>query len=625
MKASHDTARLVVLVVLVGLFAASQGGAQSAGPSYPTPNTAVPFKEEITVTATGEAIQTKDVPVPTTVISRDEIDDSQLEGVSDLLRRVPGMTIMRSGNEGKVTSAFTRGTNSAQTLVLFDGVRLNSPYVGGYDLSLLTTAGLERVEVARGPYSALWGADAIGGVLNAIPRIGHPGFDATIFGEGGETGWRRLQGDVTFGSSHFNVFLSGLHRAGDGELENDDFETQQGLLNVGWNWTNGSRLSVVAQNVESETGIPFVTPGIPTLERRQKTEQRLIAVPFRWTLNKKWTLQLVASEVTRTFDFSDPEDPWGLTESTTNADTRDARLASNHFIGSHTFTWGGEWREDEVTDVSNLGENLDGATDEVVSAFLQDVWQAGDKLRLILGVRWDDTETWGSEVSPRAHLGWKLTSFTELRIGYGQAFRQPSLGELYFPVSGNPDLEPETSKSWEIDIVMTPKDGRNRWQLNFFNTDLDNLIEFDFAGYTNENIGSATTRGIELVMNTALTNDFYQLVQATWLDTEDDQGQPLLRRPEWSGSYTLTGSFWDRVRGDLTVIYTGARWDVDATTFERVEIGGFATVDVSIAWQVYKELEITVRAVNLLDREYQAVRGYPMPGRRFMGGLRLRL
>ncbi len=624
MKASHQK-RTVALVVFFGLLLLSPTAARVYAQSYPTYNAPVSFKEEITVTATGEETDAKDVPVPTTVISRAEMDDAQLENVADILRRVPGMTIMRSGNEGKVTSAFTRGTNSAQTLVLFDGVRLNSPYVGGYDLSLLTTSGLERVEVARGPYSALWGADAIGGVLNAIPRIGHPGFNATLFGEGGETGWRRLEGDLTLGSEHFNLYLSALHREGDGELENDDFETQQGLLNLGWNWGNGSRLSVVAQNVESETGIPFVTPGNPTLARRQKAEQRLIAVPLRWALNKKWSLQLTASEVTRTFEFTDPDDPWGLTDSQTNADTRDARLASNHLLGSHTFTWGGEWREDEVTDVSNLGENLDGVTDEVVSAFLQDVWQAGDKVRLIVGVRWDDTETWGSEVSPRAHLGWKLSSFTELRVGYGQAFRQPSLGELYFPLSGNPDLEPETSRSWEIDIVMTPKDDRNRWQLNLFNTDLDNLIEFDFANYTNENIGSATTRGAELVMNTALTSEFYQLVQVTYLNTEDDQGRELLRRPEWSGSYTLTGSFWDRVRGDLTVIYTGSRWDVDPTTFERLEVGGFATVDLAVGWQAAKELEITLRAVNLLDRDYQAVRGYLMPGRRFMGGLRLRL
>ncbi len=620
-RSTHVLGALVLILVLGFVPAGAQTIAQQY-PSYPTP---VTFKEQITVTATGIATETTEVPAPTTVISRDEIVDSQHTSVSDLLRRVPGMTIMRSGNEGKVTSVFTRGTNSNQTLVLFDGVRINSPYLGGYDLSLLSTSGLDRVEVARGPYSALWGADAIGGVINAIPRAAGGGFSANLAGEGGGTGWYRFDADLSLGSERFNLYAAGLHRQGDGELPNDDFETQQWLVNGGWNWGTGSRLSVVAQNVETETGIPFVTPAAETPDRHQQSKQRLVAVPLRWAPSKTWQLQITASEVTRNFVFNDPEDPWGLTDSQTDADTREARLASNHFLGAHTFTWGGAWREDEVTDVSNLGANLDGETDQVVSGFLQDVFQAGKKVQLILGVRWDDTETWGSEISPRAYLGWKLSENVELRTGYGQAFRQPSLGELYFPLSGNPDLQPETSKSYEIDLVSRSKNGQNRWQLNVFGTDLENLIEFDFVDYTNINIGKASIFGAELAMDSALTNDFYQHIQFTWLDTEDDEGRPLLRRPEWSGSYTLTGSFWNNLRGDLTLVYTGARWDIDPTTFERVEVAGFPTVDLALAWQAYKELYITFRALNLLDRSYQEVQGYPAVGRRLMGGLRLTL
>jgi vitamin B12 transporter len=260
-----------------------------------------------------------------------------------------------------------------------------------------------------------------------------------------------------------------------------------------------------------------------------------------------------------------------------------------------------------------------------VSAFLQDVWRMSDKVNLILGARWDETDTWGSEISPRVHFGWKLSQVIELRAGYGQGFRQPSLGELYFPLSGNSELQPETSKSWELDFVVRPKSGKNRWQINFFSTDIENLIEFDFVEYTNQNIGSAEIMGAELVLETALTNDFYQLLQVTWIDAKGADDEPLLRRPEWSGSYTLTGSFWNRVRGDLTVIYLGSRFDVDPISFETVEVGGFATVDLAVAWQVLGELEVTARALNLLDRDYQEVTGYPSPRRRFMGGLRLRL
>jgi len=606
--------------LLLALAAAAPAAAQTAAASYPAA-----FADDITVTATGLVTEAIEVPVPTTVISKQELEDAQAENIADVLRRVPGLTVVRSGDEGKVASVFTRGTESDQTLVLFDGIRLNSPYVGGYDLGLLTTSGIERVEVARGPYSALWGADAIGGVINVIPQVGGGGFSATLFGEGGEDGWQRYQGDLTLGGKSFGLFLSGLHREGEGELDNSDFATDQQLVDVGWSWGDGSRLAVVAQNLETETGIPFAIPGQPTPERRQFSDERLIAMPLRWAIGKAWTLELTASEVTREFRFTDPEDPTGITDSRTDADTRQARLASHHALASHTVTWGGEWREDEVTDYSNLGVNLDGQTTEVTSAFVQDVWRTGDKVQVILGTRWDDTEEWGSETSPRAHLGWMVSDTIEMRVGYGTAFRQPSLGELYFPMFGNPDLRPETSSSYEIGFVEAPKNGSRRAQLNVFSTELEDLIQFDFASYTNRNIARAEILGAEVAYESALTADFTQLVQVTWLDTEDDLGEPLLRRPEWSGAYTLTGSFWHKVRGDLTVLYLGSRWDVDPVTFERVELGGSATVDLALGWQVLDALEITVRAVNLLDREYQAVRGYPAPGCRVMGGLRLRL
>jgi vitamin B12 transporter len=212
-----------------------------------------------------------------------------------------------------------------------------------------------------------------------------------------------------------------------------------------------------------------------------------------------------------------------------------------------------------------------------------------------------------------------------MRVGYGKAFRQPSLGELYFPLYGNPELEPETSSSYEVGFVQAAKSSASRWQLNVFKNELENLIQFDFASSTSRNIARAEILGAELAYDSALTADFSQLIQVTWLDTEDDAGDPLLRRPEWSGAYTLTGSFWPKVRGDLTVLYLGSRWDVDPITFERVELGGSATVDLALGWQVADWLELTGRAVNLLDREYQAVRGYPSPGLRVMGGIRLRL
>jgi len=163
------------------------------------------FSGQVTVTATGEKTAVSDTTAAVTVIDRQEMDDSQIATVPDLLRRVPGMTVARSGDAGGVTSVFTRGTNSNQTLVLFHGVRLNSPYFGGYDWSILPTAGLERVEVVRGPFSALWGGDAMGGVVNLIPARGSRGLGGSVFAEGGQEGWKRAQAQVSWASDTLDV------------------------------------------------------------------------------------------------------------------------------------------------------------------------------------------------------------------------------------------------------------------------------------------------------------------------------------------------------------------------------------------------------------------------------------
>jgi TonB-dependent vitamin B12 receptor len=603
--------------------AASIARAQTVSPYTYNPQPTQVFESEVTVTATGVAADTQEVPAPTTIISREEMNDSQADNAADVLRRVPGLTVARGGDEGKQTSVFTRGTNSNQTLVMFDGVRLNSPYLGGYDLSLLTTAGLDRIEVARGPYSALWGADAVGGVINVIPQRARNQTTAHLLGEWGERGWQRYEGDLALGGEHLGLYLSGFYRTGDGELDNSDFMTQQALLDLGWSWgSRGSRLAVIAQDVQAETGIPYVTPGVPTLDRRQESKQRLVAVPLRLAIGEHWSVELVGSSVEREFEFRDPEDGFGLTEMKTSADTTQARLASHHRLGGHTVSWGGEWRSDEVTDSSNFGINLENVSTDVTSAFLQDTWQAGTALRLIVGARWDDTEQWGDELSPRVNLGWKMSKAFELRVGYGEAFRPPTLGEMYFPLSGNPALVPETSASYELGLVYTPARGKTRWQANLFATDLENLIEFDFASYTNRNIGTAEIRGAELLIETRLTGVSYQQIQATWLDTSDETGDPLLRRPEWSASYTLGGLLWYHLSGDVSMYWVGERDDVDPETFERTTVDDYFTVDLALAWEVMTQVELTLRVRNLFDEEYQEIMGYPAPARRIMGGLR---
>ena len=582
------------------------------------------FTDAITVTATGVEEPAGDVPLPVTVIDREQIEDAQEESVADLLRRSPGVTVMRSGDDGSAVSLFTRGSESDHTLAMFDGVRLTSPYFGGYDWSQLPTAGIERIEVARGPFSALWGADAIGGVVNVIPSRAAQGPTATLFAEGGDDDWQRIEGAVSWAGDGFDLYASGFDREGEGNLGNSDFSTGQLMVDAGWSWGPGNRVAVLIQDLDSELGIPFSSPGNLTPNRRQDTEQRLVAVPLRWQAGEHWQLELVTSRVERALAFRDPEDPGGYTRSDTDADTTQARLASHHSFSDHRITWGTEWRSDEVTDGSSFGPNLEQDTSDVLSAFAQDVWQVNDQLRLIAGIRWDDADEWGSEISPRVAAGWQVTPSLELRTAYGHGFRQPSVGELYFPFSGNTDLEPEESDSFEAGLVWTAVSG-SRIELNVFQTDIDQLIDFDYVTYAFANVAGAEITGAELAWDVQLTAQTLSSLAATWLDTEDADGLQLLRRPEWSASWTIRGELLDRLRGDLTVLWVGQRHDVDPITYGRTELDSHVTGSVSLSYRLMQGLELTLRGHNVADESYEEVAGYPAPGRRITGGVRWRL
>ncbi len=583
------------------------------------------FGDEITVTATGVAETVDEVPVAVTVIDRDEIDDAQADTVAALLTRVPGVTVMQSGSPGGVTSLFLRGTESDHTLVLFDGVRLNSPFFSGYDWSQMSMAGVEQVEIARGPYSALWGSDAVGGVVNLIPRRAAPGSHGTLFGEGGEDGWRRYEGSYSYAGNGVDLVATALDRAGEDELPNSDFALTDLLVDLGWSWSPGNRVAILVQDLDGESGVPF-DGALLTPNRRTTSEQRLIALPLAFRVSDGWSLDLNLASVERELGYVDPDvPPGGLTASETMSDSWSSRLASHHSLGHHTLSWGGEWREDSVDDASSYGVNLAGEASETVSAFVQDLWRLSDRVRLIAGARWDDTDAWGSEVSPRVNLGWQLNLSTELRLGYGEAFRQPSVGELYYPGSGNPELEAETSRTSEIGLAYHRPNTRTRLEASLFSTDLDNLVDFDYETFTFVNVASAEILGAELA-HFVVYEDFTSKLALTWLDTEDAGGQPLLRRPEWTATYTLTGVLWKGVRGDLTMLYVGDRDDIDPFDYvSRVEADSFYTVDLAVAWQVAATTELTFRGLNLLDHEYAAVLGYPAPGRRLIGGLRFRL
>src|SRR5512136_2154061 len=259
------------------------------------------FRDAVVVTATGEEQPADDVAASSTVIPAVLLRAEGVTAVADALRWVPGVTMLRSGLDAGVTSMFVRGTSSTHTLVMFDGVRLNSPFFGGYDWSLPLTVGLDRIEVVRGPFSALYGADAVGGVVQLIPAHAERSTLRALV-EGGGSGWERGELEASLAAGSWDAFVSAGSRAGNGTLPNDEFWSRAGMISLGTTLGSAGRIGFLFRRTTGHTDIPF-SGAMVTPHRFTATEENLAALPLHWNLGTTSELEVTLSRVERSLQF----------------------------------------------------------------------------------------------------------------------------------------------------------------------------------------------------------------------------------------------------------------------------------------------------------------------------------
>lgn len=574
--------------------------------------------ETIVVTASALPESEQNTPAAVTVVTKKEIDERAARDVADMLREVPGLTVSRTGSQGKTTSLFTRGAGSTHTLVLWNGIEINNPYFSGYDWGRFSTAGVEQVEVVRGPYSSLYGSDAVAGVVNVLTAPKRNALRVNV-----EAGSRGLRNGSVEGSlvSASQLFSGAIERREDsGFARNDDFA--QTSANAVWKWIAIRNFSagIAARYTNYNLGIPTNLNAlgdaiVASPHRRQNGNERQFALPISQTLGA-FAYDLTLSDVRQNDDFADPDDPFGLIASTTRSKTRRARLATTTNAGTiGTLVIGGEWARAEVTDVNTYGVNLDRDRRSERSVFVEDRFShaIGDaRLEVSAGARYDRFDTFGSQTSPRVAAAF-INGADKFRAAYGQAFRAPSIGELYFPFSGNRTLNPERSRSAEVGWDHTWTTG-SQLSATAFRSRYEDLITFDNATYSFANIGRATAQGIELAGSQAF-GALSTSVSYTWLD------KPLPRRPRNSGSI-FVGYRAGTVDTNIVIARTGARQDVlPVFPFNAVSDRAYTTVDVN-AQMTTGRITPFVKVENATNTRYEAVRGYPSPTRRASLGIR---
>jgi vitamin B12 transporter len=610
-----------VSLLALGLATTARGGADWTGGTVEL--------EEVVVTATRTPLRPEQVASSLTVLDRTEILRSGARDLAALLEQVPGLDVSRAGGPGGTATLRMRGLGDGHVLLLVDGVEQNDPSSPGraVDLSTLSLDGVERVEVVRGPQSALFGADALAGVVQVVTRPGGPRARASL--GVGSHGRRRLELDTALGAAGWGLALAGGREELDGVSaaaspggDADGMSSQHGRLRLERNtgpWRLALGLSGEATTVDMD-----VEGGAwgddPNYEGRLRQGSGLLEGGWRGaggdTRLSAWT-RVTGRE------YDNRPDPARPGESLAGRyDGRVRHLGLEHVRelgGGHQLLAALEW-EQERAQIRSLGENAFGPYSERVgpvgtatrAVVLQDRWSRGP-LFATLGLRHDSHEREGDQATGRLTAGWSPAHQWLLRGSLGTGFKAPSLYQMHSPW-GSPDLRAEHARGW--DVGVEGKLGPARLSAGWFRNDVKEQIEFGPA-WSYVNLGRAVSHGVELDARVPLMAGLEGSVRVTRQTALDGRtGDELLRRPRLLGRLALDASrgTWS---GQLACRAEGPRRDLDFSTWPAtgVTLGGFAALDLSLRWRAQERLALWGRVDNLLDHDAREVLGYADEGR----------
>ncbi len=585
--------------------------------------------DPIVVTATRTAETADDTLAAVSVVERSEIERRQSKDMTDVLRGLPGVAVSNSGGAGQPTSVFLRGTEADHTLVLVDGIKIGSATLGTTPWQNIPIELIQRVEVVRGPRSSLYGSEAIGGVIQLFTRGDEGGplrsrvtARAGTYGTGAISGGLSGGVDTDYGSGWFDV-AAGFERtegfdACNGEPfvggcfvdepDADGYDNGNGLARVGWRFSD--RLEVGATFLRSVGSVEYdgtLFSGNENDTALQVASGRIVARPLDiWTSTLVFGQSLDASKIYFDDSFLN------------RFDTRSNQLSWQNdiaFAADQLATIGLDYVDDRI----DTKPVFDETSRDNIGVFGQYLGQFG-AAEVQLSLRHDDNEQFGGQTTGNAGVGYRFGNGIVLSASYGTAFKAPTFNELYYPGFGNPDLDPEASRSGELGIAGPHPFGR--WAVNAFQTNIDDMIAFDAASNAPENIDEARIRGLEF-WTIADIDGWLLEADLTLLDPVNEtdgsnKGNLLARRPEQTLRLDLDRRFGDLGVGG-TLFVAGRRFDDNAN---GVRLDGFTLLGLRAEYFFSERLRLQAEVSNLLDEEYETAAYYNQPGRTLMVTLR---
>lgn len=583
-----------------------------------------PLVEEVVVSATRTPAQADSLGSSVTVLSTEEIAVRNKTSVLELLRTIPGLEVNQQGGPGRASAVFLRGAGAAGTLVLIDGVPVNSPNVGNYDFADIRADQIERIEVLRGPQSSLYGSEAMGGVINIVTRRGMAGEPLTVGFERGSRQSSRFrlgfgraaeQGDFRFTLSRDDV--KGLSAASErnGNNEKDPFCNNSLAGLAGWKWGDG-RIEAAFHYLDSRAALDSFAFGVgpvddPNWEQARKTG--MVSIKAERKLSPVWRQSARLSYFREKIDGTDPDTFWNNFQIRSHVLDFNAQ-ADLTPASAHLLTLGAGYQKRKGENVGNFDEGAN-----LSSAFVQDQWNWNGKLFLTGAVRYDRHSVAGGKTTGRATFAWRVDDAVRLHASYGTGFRAPTFNELYFPFYGNSKLKPETSTGYDVGVGLSFPGGKGTVDLTYFQNRFENLIAYDFAAFQAMNIDRAQSHGLEAAFGfrpgaAVQVEGSYTLTCSEDLKT----GLMLPRRPRHRTALSLFLSPLEKLSGSVTLVSVNDRIDSDGR-----KLDDYTRIDMGLKYQFLKGVAGALRVENLLDKDFEEIRGYSSPGRMATLGLDL--
>jgi vitamin B12 transporter len=596
--------------------------------------------QNVIVTASRTPVQAEDTAASATVFEEDILDDLALPAVPDVLRLSPGLTVATTGPRGTQTQVRVRGAEASHTLIFLDGIRFNDPAADNEArFELLTADALSRLEIVRGPQSALWGSEALGGVIAAETADPFRGAGFEGLADYGSLGSARLfgryavrTGDVGLSGSAGWQRSGGVDSFGTGG-ERDGFDNRAASLKVEARPTGAIRLGVVGHYIEGVSEYDGLDPvTFVRADTLDETRNR-IAAARGWAEGRwgDWTVGADASYL----DSANRNSLAGAPLNRTFGDRLILGAQVSRQLGGHRLIAAVEHQSEHFhrrdTDLFG-GTNQDrGRRSTALVGEWRTEWSRVIVTDLV--IRHDSFSAFTDATTLRASVLLRPAQGLDLHAAYGEGIAQPTFFDLYgfFPGSfvGNPDLEAERSRGWEAGLAW--RGGRFNIGATYFSARLrDEIVDvFGFPSTTRNADGTSHRRGVELSAGYRHADWLNLSANYTWLDADEQRiaGTALvreIRRPRHSANLIAHGEA-GRFRWGASLAYVGKRRDTDFDLFPAatVILDDYLLASANAAFRLLPQLELFVRAENAFDADYEDVVGYNTPGRTVHAGLRV--